>query len=76
MVELSIEKNNVVLKYILTRKKVKNINIRIKTDGSVNVSANFRTKQSQIDKFLLSKFEFILKAQETFSQKTSIVINK
>ena len=35
-----IKLNNTVIKYDLQYKKVKNINLRIKADGSVCVSAN------------------------------------
>ena len=57
------EKN---IKYILERKQVKNINLRVRPDGSVKVSASPRVDESQIDDFVLSKAEFILKALERF----------
>ena len=54
------------IKYILERKPVKNINLRVRPDGSVNVSASPRIDTSYIDDFVLSKVEFILKALERF----------
>ena len=57
------EKN---IKYILEQKQVKNINLRVRPDGSVKVSASPRVDASQIDDFVLSKAEFILKAMKRF----------
>lgn len=54
------------INYILERKQVKNINLRVRPDGSVKVSASPRVDESQIDDFVLSKAEFILKALERF----------
>ncbi|MBQ9914791.1 MAG: DUF45 domain-containing protein [Clostridia bacterium] len=48
--------------YELVRKKVKNINLRIKADGSVFVSASRLVPKAVVDAFLLSKSDFILKA--------------
>ena len=41
--------------YDLQIKKVKNVNMRIKPDGTVNVSANQRVPKKLIDDFVLSK---------------------
>ena len=57
------EKN---IKYILERKQVKNINMRVRPDGSVRVSAGPWADASQIDDFVLSKAEFVLKAMKRF----------
>ena len=54
------------IKYILERKQVKNINLRVRPDGIIKVSASPRVDASQIDDFVLSKAEFILKALERF----------
>ena len=54
------------INYILERKQVKNINLRVRPDGIVKVSASPRVDESQIDDFVLSKAEFILKALERF----------
>ena len=54
------------IKYILERKQVKNINLRVRPDGIIKVSASPRVDASQIDDFVLSKAEFILKAMKRF----------
>ena len=51
-----------MINYTLHIKNVKNINLRIKPDGSVHVSANRFVKRSVIDEFVKSKETFILKA--------------
>lgn len=48
--------------YEFTVKKVRNINLRIKADGSIHVSANAFTMQKTIENFIRSKEGFILKA--------------
>lgn len=50
------------IQYDLQYKNVKNINMRIKPDGTIHVSANKRVPQKIIESFVLSKAEFILKA--------------
>ena len=52
------------IEYELIFRKVKNINLRIKRDGSVAVSASKRVPVTLIDDFVLSKSGFILKAKE------------
>ena len=54
------------IKYDLQYKKVKNINLRIKPDGSINVSANKKVPQKVIDEFIISKADFILRALEKY----------
>ncbi len=61
---------NMEIEYNLSYKNVKNINLRIKPDGSVNVSANRLIPQRVIDEFVLSKAEFIFKAIKKFELKT------
>ena len=60
--------NNKEVQYNLERKKVKNINLRIKPDGSIYVSANNSVSQEKIEKFLNEKSEFILKALEHYHE--------
>lgn len=62
---------NMEIKYNLSYKNVKNINLRIKPDGSVNVSANRFIPQKIIDEFLLSKAEFIFKTIKKFELKVA-----
>jgi len=49
-----------VVTYELTRKKVKNMNLRITQGGKVSVSASKRVSENEIEKFLLSHADFIL----------------
>ena len=56
------------IKYILERKQVKNINLRVRPDGSVRVSASSRIDTAYIDDFVLSKAEFVLKAMKRFEE--------
>lgn len=68
-----IKYNNISIKYNLTQKNVKNINLRIKPDGTVNVSANSLVPQRVINEFILSKAEYILKAVEKYKNKANIL---
>lgn len=58
--------NDISKTYILTRKQVKNINLRIKIDGSLCVSAPKNLEISVIDEFLISKSLSILKHLNEF----------
>lgn len=60
---------NKILYYDLQYKKVKNINLRIKPDGTIHVSANKRVPKKVIDEFILSKTDFILRALEKYESK-------
>ena len=44
-----------VVEYDLQRKRVKNINLRIKPDKTITVSANQRVSESRIEDFLKEK---------------------
>ena len=57
-----IHLNSVKIQYDMQYKNVKNINLRIKSDGSINVSANKYVPQKVIENFLISRADFILKA--------------
>ena len=46
--------------YSLERKDVKNINLHVRKNGSVYVSANMAVPAEKIDAFWVSKAEFIL----------------
>lgn len=56
--------------YELTRKSVKNVNLRIRPDGSVAVSASRRVTLAFLDDFVRSKAEFILAAQGRLRART------
>lgn len=48
--------------YCLERKPVKNLNLRIRRDGSVFVSANMDVPCAEIDRFVLDKAKYVLEA--------------
>lgn len=60
----TVQFQNVNIVYELERKHVKNINLRVRSDGSVYVSANRFVSVSQIDTLVLGKASFILDAIE------------
>ena len=57
------------LEYTLERKIVKNVNLHVRKDGSVYVSANAQVSALQVDEFLKSKAQFILNAQKRFREQ-------
>lgn len=61
-----------VITYQLTRKKVKNVNLRIKQDGSVLVSASTRVPAAFIDGFVRQKQDFILSALAKYKEKSEL----
>ena len=54
--------------YQLERKHVKNLNLRIRKDGSVFVSANEMVPCEEIDLFIQNKASYILKAIDHFNE--------
>lgn len=61
--------NGRVVRYNLERKNVKNLNLRIKPDQSVYVSANDLVEESVIEGFLMSKADYILKALDQYEEQ-------
>ena len=55
------------IEYYLTRKNVKNINLRINDERRISVSANDNVSIRQIEYFLKQKEKFILRALEKYS---------
>lgn len=53
---------NTTIEYELQRKKVKNINLRIRQNGSIFVSASRWISKTEVERFLLLKADFILHA--------------
>lgn len=49
--------------YTLTRRKVKNINLRVRPDGTVAASAPVRTPAAAVDAFVAAKADWIRAAQ-------------
>lgn len=54
--------NGKIIKYDFQRKNVKNINLRIKADRTIFLSANHSVSEQVIEEFIVSKSEYILKA--------------
>ena len=54
--------NEKTVMYDLQRKNVKNINLRIKADRTIVVSANQSISDQVIEEFIVSKSDYILKA--------------
>lgn len=65
----SILLNGRLISYDLQRKKVKNINIRIKRDLTVSVSASPRVPLQAIEKILTEKSDFILSALQKYERQ-------
>ncbi len=68
----SIICNDEIIEYNLVYKNVKNINLRIKADGSLNVSAGKYVQLSVIDNFVKSKYEFINNSKKKFKKIKNI----
>ena len=62
--------------YELIRKNVKNINLRIYPDGKVKVSANAKVPTETVERFILSRSEFILGALQRFEAKSETAIEE
>lgn len=56
--------------YVLTRKSVKNVNLRIKPDGIVYISASSRVPVKFIEDFIREKSEFIFRSIDKFAART------
>ena len=56
------------LEYILTRKSVKNLNMRVKSDGTIHVSANRLVPVKYIDNFVLSHEKTLIKALDKYEK--------
>ncbi|MDL2254148.1 M48 family metallopeptidase [Ruminococcaceae bacterium OttesenSCG-928-I18] len=55
--------------YVLTRKRVRNLNLRVRADASVAVSAPSRMPKREIETFLREKARWIQKTQDKMRQK-------
>lgn len=64
----TVSGQNGALEYQLTRKDVKNINIRVKPDGSVLVSANTKVPTAYIDDLIRQREDFIVRAKENYAK--------
>ncbi len=64
----TIKVKDKVIEYDFHQKNVKNINIRIKSNGSIYVSANKYVPIENIENFILSKGDFIINAIDKFEK--------
>ena len=64
----TINLNGREIRYNLERKNVKNINLRIKADQSINISASIRVSDGVIEEFLNAKTEYILRALDHYAE--------
>ncbi len=72
--ELKLKKHTI--KYELQYKKVKNINLRISAGGKISVSANRWVSQRNIENFLISKENFIIRALEKCKKKAHVPLKQ
>ena len=49
--------------YTLTRRRVRNINLRVRADGSVAASASVRVPVSYVDAFVAARADWVRSAQ-------------
>ena len=56
------------ISYVLERKQVKNLNLRIRKDGSVFVSASDAVPFEEVDEFVCNKASYILNAVRRFNE--------
>lgn len=63
------------ISYTLTRKNVKNLNLRVARDGSVHVSVPRQVSASQADAFVASRAAFIASARQRMAARAASVPN-
>lgn len=77
-----MEKRNIIINgnefnYYLDKKKIRNINIRIKTNGDVYLSCPIKMRIDDAEKFLIKKYDWIIKNQNKiknyYSEKESYI---
>ena len=64
----TVEVETQEIHYQLERKPVKNLNLRIRSDRSIYVSANSAVPTDEIDLFVISKASYISNAIERFNE--------
>ena len=66
---MTLELNGRVIEYDFQRKKIKNINLRIRSDGSISVSAPHRAPMGSVEDFLRANGSYILRALDKFKAR-------
>ena len=64
--------NGRALTYELTRKQVKNINLRVRSNATIHVSASPRVTVASIERFMQENSERILSAVDKASQREAL----
>lgn len=64
-----------ILEYILTRKSVKNLNMRIKPSGEIHVSANSLVPVKYIDKFVFDHEQTIIKTLDRYEKNRNNMLS-
>ncbi len=67
-----IKADGKIIEYELSIKSVKNINLRIKPDGKVYVSANRWVSKKAIDNFVASKADLIFRALKKYAEHKEV----
>lgn len=67
--ERSVCRSGCEIKYVLTRKNVKNINMRVGRDGTVKVSASNRVSAKYIDDFVWRHRDFIRESKARWAER-------
>jgi predicted metal-dependent hydrolase len=60
------------IEYQIIRKNVKNMTLRIKNDGSIIITANYRISQKRIEDFMIEKKDWILKTLNNLEHRTML----
>lgn len=76
MDKIIIKINNKNVKCVIERKKVKNINIRIKQDGILYISASKNISTNKIISIIKNKEKFIINALDKITQNNSLTTEK
>ena len=67
--QCSVQAGEGVLAYELTRKKVKNLNMRVRPDGSLAVSAPRWAARAEIDRFVASRAAWVERTRARLAQR-------
>lgn len=67
---------NRCVEYTLERKRVKNLNMRISPDNGICISVHRGVPEAEIERFILSKADFILKTLDGFEKREKAVPEK
>ncbi|MFO7952551.1 MAG: SprT family zinc-dependent metalloprotease [Bacillota bacterium] len=72
----TINYNGRVIPFVLQRKKVKNLNLKVRPDTTVAVSANHKVPYSYVEQFVQQKAPWIIKKIDYFKEKNFLNAGK